>query len=77
MSHSFEPCLKFISGNLGKLANGIVSINTYGIMDHITFPLVFKVYKPRMHLQLGDAYKTKPQLALELIQELQRLPLWF
>lgn len=30
-------------GNLGKLENGIVSVNAYGILDHITFPLLFKV----------------------------------
>jgi SRSO17 transposase len=59
-------------GNLGKLANGIVSVNAYGILDHITFPLLFKVFKPRTRLQPGDVYKTKPQLAVELIQELQR-----
>ncbi|MGZ3626033.1 MAG: IS701 family transposase [Ktedonobacteraceae bacterium] len=59
-------------GNLGKLANGIVSVNAYGILDHITFPLVFKIYKPRTRLQPGDTYKTKPQLAVELIQELQQ-----
>jgi SRSO17 transposase len=58
-------------GNLGKLANGIVSVNAYGILDHITFPLLFKVYKPRTRLQPGNTYKTKPQLAVELIQELQ------
>src|SRR5215472_4344643 len=33
-------------GNLGKLANGIVSVNAYGILDHITFPLLFKVVLP-------------------------------
>lgn len=59
-------------GNLGKLANGIVSVNAYGILDHITFPLLFKVYKPRKRLQPGDTYKTKPELAVELIQELQQ-----
>jgi SRSO17 transposase len=59
-------------GNLGKLANGIVSVNAYGILDHITFPLLFKVYKPRTRLKPGESYKTKPQLAVELIQELQQ-----
>jgi SRSO17 transposase len=58
-------------GNLGKLANVIVSVNAYGILDHITFPLLFKVYKPRTRLLAGDVYKTKPQLAVELIQELR------
>jgi len=36
---------------------------------HVSF--VFKIYKPRTRLQPGDTYKTKPQLAVELIQELQ------
>jgi SRSO17 transposase len=54
-------------GNLGKLENGIVSVNAYGILDHITFPLLFKVFKPRTRLKPGDSYKTKPALAVELI----------
>src|SRR5260370_18006847 len=56
-------------GNLGKLANGIVSVNAYGILDHITFPLLFKVYKPRTRLQPGDTYKTKPQLEVDCIKK--------
>jgi len=58
-------------GNIGKLANGIVSVNAYGVLDHITFPLLFKVYKPKTRLQSEDTYKTKPALAVEIIQELQ------
>jgi len=27
-------------GNVGKLENGIVSVNAYGILDQITFPLL-------------------------------------
>jgi SRSO17 transposase len=57
-------------GNLGKLENGIVSVNAYGILDGITFPLLFKVYKPRKRLKPGDTYKTKPELAVEIIKEL-------
>jgi SRSO17 transposase len=49
-----------------------VSVNAYGILDHITFPLLFKVYKPRTRLKPGESYKTKPQLAVELIQEWQQ-----
>jgi SRSO17 transposase len=59
-------------GNIGKLANGMVSVNAYGILDHITFPLLFKVFKPRTRLQPGDTYKTKPELAVEIIKELQQ-----
>jgi SRSO17 transposase len=58
-------------GNLGKLANGIVSVNASGILDHITFPLLFKVFKPKTRLKSGEGYKTKPELAVEIIQELR------
>lgn len=58
-------------GNLGKTENGIVSVNAYGVVDNITYPLIFKIFKPKNRLQEGDTYKTKPQLAVEIIQELQ------
>ena len=28
-------------GNLGKIENGLVSVNAYGVLDGITFPLLF------------------------------------
>lgn len=58
-------------GNLGRTANGIVSVNAYAVVDNITYPLIFKIFKPRTQLQAGDVYKTKPQLAEEVIRELQ------
>lgn len=58
-------------GNIGKVANGMVSVNAYGVLDHITFPLLFKVYKPRTRLKPEDTYKTKPALAIEIVRELQ------
>ena len=60
-------------GNLGKTANGIVSVNAYAVVEKITYPLVFKVLKPRQRLKDEDDYKTKPQLAVEIIRELQSL----
>ncbi|URD51276.1 IS701 family transposase [Chroococcidiopsis sp. CCNUC1] len=57
-------------GNLGRTANGIVSVNAYAIVDNITYPLSFKIFKPRHRLKEGDVYKTKPQLAEEIIREL-------
>lgn len=57
-------------GNLGKVENGIVSVNAYAVIDNMTYPLMFKVFKPRTRLKSGDQYKTKPQLAIEIIQEL-------
>jgi SRSO17 transposase len=58
-------------GNLGKIENGIVSVNAYAVGDRITYPLAFKIFKPKNRLQPGDKYKTKPQLAVEIIRELQ------
>jgi SRSO17 transposase len=59
-------------GNIGKLANGMVSVNAYGMLGDITFPLLFKVYKPRTRLKPEDTYKTKPELAVEIIEELEQ-----
>ncbi len=58
-------------GNLGKLENGVVSVNAYGVLDSITFPLLFRLFKPEKCLKEGDSYRSKPALAIELIQELQ------
>ncbi len=34
-------------GSVGKVDNGIVSVNAYGVYENITFPLMFKVFKIR------------------------------
>jgi SRSO17 transposase len=60
-------------GKLGKTDNGIVSVHAYGVVDGITYPLLFKVFKPSSRLKAGDVYKTKPQLAVEIIEELKAL----
>jgi SRSO17 transposase len=57
-------------GNVGNLANGVVSVNAYGVLDTVTFPLAFRIYRPQRRLKPGDVFKSKPQLAVELIQEL-------
>jgi len=64
-------------GNLHGLANGIVSVNAYGVLDTTTFPLLFRLFKPQTRLKAGDVYKTKPQLAIELIEELLALGFHF
>ena len=43
-------------GNLGKLANGAVSVNAYGMLEDITFPLLFSIYKPQTRLHADDTY---------------------
>ncbi|MEH2072207.1 MAG: IS701 family transposase [Nostoc sp.] len=58
-------------GNLGKIENGIVVVTAYGVIEDMTFPLTFQIYKPRERLKAGDKYKTKPEIAAELIRELQ------
>ncbi len=58
-------------GNLGKTENGIVSVNAYAIVDEITYPLLFKIFKPKKCLKEGDKYQSKPQLAVEIIRELK------
>lgn len=59
-------------GNLGKVENGIVSVNAYGVVGNIIFPLIFKVFKPLATLLPEDTYKTKPQLAVETNRNCRR-----
>lgn len=58
-------------GRLGKIDAGLVSVNAYGVLEGITFPLMFEVFKPRPSLKATDGYRTKPQLALQLLRELK------
>ena len=60
-------------GNLGKIENGIVSVNAYGHYKGMTFPLKFKIYKPMSRLKKGDKYKSKPEIAAEIIKELKEI----
>ena len=57
-------------GDLGKIDNGIVSVNAYGHVGQLTFPLLFKVFKPKQQLKEDDEYQTKLQLAQTIIAEL-------
>jgi SRSO17 transposase len=57
-------------GNVHTLADGVDSVNVYGVLDTVTFPLAFKIFKPQRRLKLCDVYKSKLQLAVELIQDL-------
>jgi len=57
-------------GSVGKVDNGIVSVNAYGVYSNITFPLSLKVFKPKGTLKAEDKYKTKIELASEIITEL-------
>jgi SRSO17 transposase len=58
-------------GNVHGLANGVVSLNAYGVLGSTTFPLAFGFYTPPRRLKPGDVYQTKPQLAVDLIEDVQ------
>jgi SRSO17 transposase len=60
-------------GNLGKIENGIVAVTAYGVLDNITFPLLFEVYKPKERLKAGEVYRTKPEIAAAMIRTLQAM----
>ncbi len=57
-------------GNIGKIENGIVSVNAYGVIEQLSFPLLFKIFKPKHRLKPEDVYQTKLQLAQSIITEL-------
>ncbi len=57
-------------GSVGKIEQGIVSVNAYGIYENITFPLLFKVFKPKGTLKATDTYQTKIELASQIIEEI-------
>ena len=58
-------------GSVGKIDRGIVSVNAYGLYQNITFPLLCKIFKPQGTLKEGDRYRTKIEIASEMINELR------
>ena len=55
---------------MGKIDRGLVSVNAYGVYESITFPLVFKIFKPKGTLKESNTYKTKIELASSIVTEL-------
>ena len=60
-------------GSVGKVDNGIVSVNAYGVYFNITFPLSVKVFKPKGTMKEGDKYYDKSPREFE---KNFRRPLW-
>ncbi|BAQ61654.1 Transposase [Geminocystis sp. NIES-3708] len=56
---------------MGKIAQGIVWVNVYGIYQNITFQLMTKIYKLKSRLKIRDNYKTKTVRAGEMVRELK------
>ena len=64
-------------GNLGKIENGIVAVTAYGVIDSMTLPLLFEVYKPKERLKPDDTYRSKPEMAAGMIRKLQAMGFQF
>jgi SRSO17 transposase len=60
-------------GNVGKKENGIVAVTAYGLVDGMIVPLTFEVYKPRERLRNNEEYQSKPQIAAQMIKQLQAM----
>jgi len=58
-------------GTIGKTANGIVAVTSLWADERVYYPLQVRPYTPAARLAGGKhhpAFRTKPQLALELVQ---------
>jgi SRSO17 transposase len=60
-------------GNLGQTAHGIVSVNAYAVVGKLTYPSSLRSSNPNHGSKQEDVYKTKTQLAIEILQEVYRL----
>lgn len=60
-------------GKLGKIDNGIVAVTAWGLIDEITFPLIFEIYKPQQRLLDGDTYRSKPEIAAQMVREINQM----
>jgi SRSO17 transposase len=57
-------------GSLGAVDRGVVSVSAYGVLDTITFPLRFQVFKPESQLKPKDTYQSKPTIAITLVKQI-------
>ena len=60
-------------GKLGKIDNGIVAVTAWGLSNGITFPLLFEVYKPKARLLNTDTYRSKPEIAAQMVREIKQM----
>jgi SRSO17 transposase len=71
--HTTEYVARQYIGKLGKIDHGLVSVNCYGVLEGLTFPLLCEVFNPRPCLRATDHYQTKPQLAIHMMRTLKAL----
>jgi SRSO17 transposase len=54
-----------------------VAVTAYGLVEGMTFPLIFEVDKPKEKLREGEPYLSKPKLAVKMIKYLREIGLRF
>lgn len=57
-------------GSLGTVERGIVSVSAIGVLDTISFPLRFEIFKPNQTLKATDHYQSKPTIAANLVRQI-------
>lgn len=67
-------------GGIGKIANGVVSVSSVYADERLYYPLEVEPYTPAHHFEGGKAdpaFRTKPQIALELVDRAVRMGIPF
>jgi hypothetical protein len=67
-------------GGIGKIANGVVSVSSVYADERLYYPLEVEPYTPAHHFEDGKedaAFRTKPQIALELVDRVARMGIPF
>lgn len=67
-------------GSIGRIANGVVSVSSVWADERVYYPLHVEPYTPAKRLEKGrsdPAFRTKPQIAVELVQSARRASIPF
>jgi SRSO17 transposase len=62
-------------GSIGKVDSGVVTVGALWTDERIYYPLAVEPFTPKQHFALGErdpAYRTKPQIAVELVRQAVR-----
>jgi hypothetical protein len=59
-------------GSIGKVDNGVVTVSSLWADERVSYPLAVEPFTPKQHFARGTAdpaYRSKPQLALDLVRQ--------
>src|SRR5262249_48987044 len=59
-------------GSIGKVDRGVVTVSALWADEHVYWPLAVEPFTPKQHFANGmsdSSYRTKPQIALELVEQ--------